>query len=190
LILALERALSKEKEHRFPTMEDFASAVSGERSGTATVISSPVSLVENKQSRKTRPMLLALSVSMLALAGAAWLGSRRVTPVEPMGPSTPAPIIVQAPPPEPAPAIEAPVESRPKPRPAKKEYAVLTITSEPWGTLYIDDVEMGPTPMEDYRLGSGTYHLRIEQEGYRTKKETLVLNGPGLVHRHYTLEPQ
>jgi serine/threonine protein kinase len=190
LSLALERALSKEKEHRFPTMEDFAAAVSGERSGTATVISSPVSVVDTKHSRKRRPVLLAVSVSILALAGAAWLGFRRITPVEPMVVSTPAPITIQAPAPEPAPPVEAPVQSRPKPRPAKKEYALLTVTSEPWGTLYIDGVEMGPTPLEDYHLGAGTYRLRIEQEGYRTKKETLILSGPGPVHRHYTLEPQ
>ena len=66
----------------------------------------------------------------------------------------------------------------------------MTVTSEPWGTLYIDDVEIGPTPVEDYRLSTGTYRLRIEQEGYRTKKETLVVSGPGLVRRRYTLEPQ
>jgi hypothetical protein len=98
-------------------------------------------------------------------------------------------VVVQTPAP-PEPRIEPPAESRPKPRPAKKEYAVVTVTSEPWGTLYIDNVEIGPTPVEDYRLSPGTYRLRIEQEGYRTKKETLVVSGPGPVRRRYTLEPQ
>jgi serine/threonine protein kinase len=191
LSLALERALSKEKENRFPTMEDFAAAVSGERSGTATVVSVPVSLAGNKQSRKTRPLLLAVSVSILALSGAAWLGFRRITPAEPTVASTPAPVVSQAATPIlPSLPTETPVESPPKARAPKKEYAFLTVTSEPWGTLYIDDVEMGPTPVEDYRLASGRYRLRIEQEGYRTKKETLILNAPGPVHRHYTLEPQ
>jgi serine/threonine protein kinase len=191
LSLALERALSKDKEHRFPTMEEFAAAVSGERSGTATVVSVPVSLADNAPRRKRRPLLLVVSVSILALSGAAWFSFRRITPMDPIVHSTPAPVVLEAKPPKPSsPQMEAPVEAHPKPRPAKKDYAILTVTSEPWGTLYIDDVEMGPTPVEDYRLASGRYRLRIEQEGYRTKKETLILNAPGPVHRHYTLEPQ
>jgi serine/threonine-protein kinase len=38
----LDRALAKDSNARFNTMEDFASAVSGERSGPTTVVSEPV----------------------------------------------------------------------------------------------------------------------------------------------------
>jgi len=36
----------------------------------------------------------------------------------------------------------------------------------------------------------GTHRLRIEQEGYRTKTETVVVAGPTPIRRHYSLEPQ
>jgi PEGA domain-containing protein len=63
------------------------------------------------------------------------------------------------------------------------------VASEPWGMLYIDNVEIGPTPVVDYRLSPGTYHLRLEQEGYRTKTETIVVSGPNPIRRRYHLEP-
>jgi hypothetical protein len=86
--------------------------------------------------------------------------------------------------------VPKPEEPAPKPRPAKKEYAMLTVASEPWGTLYIDNIEIGPTPVADYRLIEGTHRLRIEQEGYRTKTETILVAGPNPIRRRYSLEPQ
>jgi hypothetical protein len=76
-----------------------------------------------------------------------------------------------------------------RPRPAKKEYALLTVASEPWGTLYLENKEIGPTPIADYPLPVGTHRLRIEQEGYRTKIETIVVTGPNPIRRRYSLEP-
>jgi hypothetical protein len=76
-----------------------------------------------------------------------------------------------------------------KPRVAKKEFALLTVASEPWGTLYLGKEEIGPTPVADYPLAPGTYRLRIEQEGYRTKSEIIVVTGPNPIRRRYSLEP-
>ena len=76
-----------------------------------------------------------------------------------------------------------------KPKPVKKEYALLTVASEPWGTLYLGNEEIGPTPVADYPLPVGTHRLRIEQEGYRTKRETIVVTGPNPIRRRYSLEP-
>jgi serine/threonine protein kinase len=187
---ALERALSKEPEHRFPSMEDFAAAISvdGESS---TLESAPVNL----KSRNNRVMLPALSVCAVAVA--AWLGFHQVLAVqEPPNRVNQAPD--QTPPSSastdiPPPAQSAPkeaAESLPKTRTAKREYGLLTVASEPWGTLYIDDVEIGPTPVAAYRLSAGTYRLRIEQEGYRTRNETIVVSGGNSIRRRYSLEPQ
>jgi hypothetical protein len=76
-----------------------------------------------------------------------------------------------------------------KPRTVKKEYALLTVASEPWGTLYLGNKEIGPTPIADYPLPVGTHRLRLEQEGYRTKIETIVVTGPNPIRRRYSLEP-
>jgi serine/threonine protein kinase len=229
---ALERALSKDPAHRFATMEDFAAAVGGERSGTATVVSAPVkpltkaappSDTESGSGTTKRPVLLAFMVAALGIAVTAWVGLRHFEPPsslqaaasaparQPVGqppllaPVAPSPIEAQAEAParltsrrERHPLRElvqsrieeaSPDAARPTLRVAKRDYALLTVASEPWGTLYIDNIEIGPTPVADYRLSSGTYRLRIEQEGYRTRIETIVVNSPNAIRRRYSLEP-
>jgi hypothetical protein len=91
--------------------------------------------------------------------------------------------------PVPSPEAEDRARGQPRNRPVKKEYALLTVASEPWGTLYLGNEEIGPTPVADYPLLVGTYRLRIEQEGYRTKRETIVVTGPNPIRRRYSLEP-
>jgi serine/threonine protein kinase len=204
---ALERALSKEPEHRFPTMEDFAAAVSGDSPVSTTVVSAPVKTATRSRTRVSakpvptdtnRPMLVAFTVAAIGIGVAAWLG---LVPTGAAKPVARNPVVSRtAPTPVPAPAAmpERRAQSKPEPqsseapklRVVKKEYALLTVASEPWATLYIDNVEIGPTPVADYRLLPGTYRLRLEQEGYRTKRETLVISGPNPIRRRYSLEPQ
>ena len=225
---ALERALSKDPEHRFPTMEEFAAAVSGERAGTATVVSGPVKLptkapdgpeTKSKPGTTNRPILLAFGVAAAGIAMAAWIGLRHFEPRSSV-PAVANQVRQPANPPAPPSSlatpgqIEAPARlttrrerhplrslvpsemegaaadpARPNLRAAKRDSAPLMVASEPWGMLYIDNVEIGPTPVADYRLSPGTYHLRLEQEGYRTKTETIVVSGPNPIRRRYHLEP-
>jgi hypothetical protein len=79
--------------------------------------------------------------------------------------------------------------ARALPKAAKKEYALLTVASEPWGTLYVGNKEVGPTPIADHPLPLGSHRIRIEQEGYRTRIETIVVTGPNPIRRRYILEP-
>jgi len=203
LSLALQRALLKEPGDRFPTMEEFASAVSGERAGTTTAVNAPVKSGTTKSTVRVsakpesdkkpepantnRPMLVAFTVAAIGIGIAVWLG---LVPSGKPKPIPRRPVVSRATPPAPVPATAVTAERPAQSQPVKKEYALLTVASEPWGTLYIDNVEIGPTPVADYRLLPGTYRLRIEQEGYRTKRENLVITGPNPIRRRYSLEPQ
>jgi len=75
-----------------------------------------------------------------------------------------------------------------KPKPVKFS-APLTVSSEPWGTLYVDDMEIGPTPVTDHVLTQGRHRLRIEQEGYRTTVDFIMVTSPNPIRREYNLEP-
>jgi serine/threonine-protein kinase len=213
---ALERALSKDPAQRFPTMEDFAAALSGERSGFRTVVSAPIKPLPRSGLPATKPKrsstavrrsVITLGISVV-VGGAAWAGLREPTePREPLPAAAPAPKTVvppvehiqaaplasppkplEPPPVSPLTGVEGAVRAPAKPKP-KIENAYLTVASEPWGTLYLDNLEIGPTPVADYPLQPGKYRLRIEQEGYRTKTEILVITGPNPIRRRYSLEP-
>jgi serine/threonine protein kinase len=207
LCAALDRALSKEPDRRFPTMEDFATAVSGERTGSRTVVSAPVKpLARKPPARAGRRKLVTrslIAVGLTAVIGAAGWALRPSAQFS-AEPTREAPtradtrrsvqgnnadVPQQSPPRSDSRAAAGDEGSRLAPKPVKKEYAMLTVASEPWGTLYVGNKEIGPTPIADYPLPLGTHRLRIEQEGYRTKIETIVVTGPNPIRRRYSLEP-
>jgi serine/threonine-protein kinase len=216
LCAALDRALSKDVEQRFRTMEDFAAAVSGERTGPRTVVSSAPPLARkapwfrktSKRGTAVRRGLLAIGLSA-AVGGAAWAGFRPyqeegvapsrevVTPVpQDSSPVAPGPASTDSSRPGTQAVAQPSAPSGPsatshvsKSIVAKKEYALLTVASEPWGTVFLGNKEIGPTPIADYPVPVGTHRLRIEQEGYVAKLETIVVSSPNPIRRHYNLEP-
>lgn len=189
------------------------------RSGSRTMVSTPVTrmtrrgrmMVRLTRSKIVRRGLITVGICAV-LGGAAWASLREpVTLPNPSGTpaSSPAPgnAALQTTQPLVAEPIASPAQ-RPessavspqvrateaatapaKPKPAKKENAYLTVASEPWAVLYLDDVEIGPTPVADHPLAPGRYRLRVEQEGYRTKSETIIVTGPNPIRRRYSLEP-
>ncbi len=88
-------------------------------------------------------------------------------------------------------AAERPVPSAQRPaRSAPARTAALTVASEPYGTLFIDDVEIGDTPVANHPLDVGRrYRVRVEREGYRAKRETIDVQGPNPIRLRYILEP-
>jgi hypothetical protein len=69
--------------------------------------------------------------------------------------------------------------------------APLTVGSEPHGTLYVDGVEVGDTPVANFRLTVGaTHEIRVEREGYRTKRERFTVADPNPIRRRFILEPR
>src|SRR3954468_17707953 len=104
LCAALDRALSKEPEKRFANMEEFAAAVSGDRTGPRTLVSAPVkaltrdatpAVTKPARSRKlVRRSLIAAGLCVL-IGSVAWAGLR--TSTEAPGPVTRADPLAGAP---------------------------------------------------------------------------------------------
>jgi len=72
----------------------------------------------------------------------------------------------------------------------KKEYASLSVRSNPRGVLYLDGTRIGMTPITNHRLGPGTHRLRIDRRGYRTVTETIAVKGTRPIQRRYDLRRQ
>jgi serine/threonine protein kinase len=202
LRVALDRALAKDAKARFKTMEEFASAISGERSGPTTVVSEPV-----KSAPRAKPagdhgggVFVALG-TLAVIAAAAWFalpGFQRIVERSPASRSAPVREVAAPPVSKPS-AASRPVRRAPvavAPTPAKRrestrlkplQDAPLRVQSEPRGVLYLDGVRVGLTPITNQRLSAGTHRLRVEQKGYRTVTETIVVKGTAPVTRRYQL---
>jgi serine/threonine protein kinase len=186
LRIALDRALAKDSKARFPTMEEFAAWVSGERagslgSGTTTVVSAPV-----KPHGQVKPngdhgsgVYVALG-TVAVVIGLAVVGIPKLhTGAE----------VSRAP----ASRSESRRSTAPTP-PARqrsaKKYAALSVRSTPRGVLYVDGIKIGLTPIANHRLTPGTYRLRVEQKGYRPVSETIVVKSTQPIIRRYDLRRQ
>jgi serine/threonine protein kinase len=199
LRVALDRALAKDSHARFKTMEEFASAVSGERSGPTTVVSAPVKAasptkrVERTTDQHGAGAFVALG-TVVAIAVAVWIafpgfqsmtdrsGANRSAPVrETAGP----PVSKSRPVRRPAVAAQPSAKRPPKLKPVP--YALLKVDSSPRAVLYVDGVRLGVTPIANHRLSTGNHRLRIEQKGYQTLTETIVVRGTRPISRRYDL---
>jgi serine/threonine protein kinase len=175
---ALERALAKESKARFPTMEEFAASVSGERgdslgAGTTTVVSVSTRSWEQPGPRGTHGSGVFVAIGTLVLViGIAVFGIPRLQhAVDQRSKVRPVPS---------APGMAPPVS---------RSYALLSVRSTPRGILYLDGIKVGLTPITN-RLTTGTHRLRVEQRGYRPITETIVIRGTRPVSRHYELQRQ
>jgi serine/threonine protein kinase len=201
LRLALERALSKDSRTRFPTMEEFAASVSGERahslhSESTTVVRPAIKAPERATSGGDHGAGVYVALGTVAMVvGAALFGIPKLQTAAERPPSV----------------SRSPVASRPEPRRSTPpvtaarpqsgrsrgtgklrvtELASLNVRSTPQGVLYVDGVRIGLTPISNHRLTSGTHRLRVEQKGYRPVSETIVVKGARPVTRRYALRRQ
>ena len=211
LRMALDRALAKDSKARFKTMEEFASAISGERSGPTTVVSAPVGpqRVVGPQVKLDKPagdhgagVFVALA-TVAVVAVAAWLALHHVPSiVERSASSRSAPVreaaaLPVSKPPAASRAVRrapvAPVSAQKRRQPAKLkpvQDALLKVASDPRGVLYLDGVRVGLTPVTNQRLPLGTHRLRVERKGYQTLTETIVVRGTKPITRRYDLRRQ
>jgi serine/threonine-protein kinase len=199
LRVALERALAKDSKWRFPTMEEFAASVSGERassprSGPTTVVSTPVKPGEPAKPAGDQGSGVVVAMGTVAVVilaafiglprlhtGAAPPISRSPTASRPAPPRSMMPVLPARPP---------LVKRREAPKPRVQEYASLSVRSTPPGVLYLDGARIGLTPVAHRRLTPGTHRLRIDRKGYRTVTETIVVKGTRPIQRRYDLRRQ
>ena len=237
---ALDRALSKEPDERFRTMEDFARALRGEAVAapakakpSTRVLNAPTVPIARREVRakpsRRVPVIAMLAILVAAGGVAAAFMTRQArvasAPREDNRVADAAPAVTE---PGPAaitadtssPAVDSVAASSPptvietRPRPiaqrlarrsgaarsapadddrarAGRQFARLTVASEPYGTLFVDGVEIGDTPIANYSLPVGRrVELRIERDGYKTKRESIMISGPNPVRRRYILEPE
>jgi serine/threonine protein kinase len=199
LRIALDRALAKDSKWRFPTMEEFAASVSGERapslrSATTTVVSRPV-----KSGEQTKPAgdhgsgLLVAMATVAAVIVAAFIGISRLhtgaAPPISRSPSASRSAPLRSVTPAPPAHLPSPKKGG-QPKQRVQEYASLSVRSNPRGMLYLDGARIGLTPITNRRLIAGAHRLRIDRKGYRTVTETIVVKGTRPIQRRYDLRRQ
>lgn len=209
LATALRRALHKEPGDRFPTMEDFATAVWPEHpvttarkvrgrvsaqpsaaSAAATQITPPSQRSQQMVRRRRWPLGLA-GLVLLGAGGAAALvvmnrgaavppqappvaapetvGTRAVTPPAPVQRPTQTP--AERPPPQQRTTPTQPVQSAP----AAPVVGYITVDAQPYGTVFIDRVDIGDTPLNRHELRPGRHIIEVRREGYRTTVDTVMI---------------
>jgi len=210
LTLAVSRALAKEPDQRFPTMEDFATAVWPEqpvaspaksrgaarpRSRTTAdapteITGAPTTPISSAKSRKPRsraPALIGFVVVAAGVGGYLML-ERRGSGERGAVPSVDT-IRIQD-------TVRVPVPRRPapsKPRqqaPVAQAQGFLTIAADPFGQVYVDGVDAGQTPLIEYAVKPGRHTIRIERAGFKTKTETVQVDASNTVRKRYTLLPE
>lgn len=70
----------------------------------------------------------------------------------------------------------------------QRQTAKLSITSTPNATVFIDGKRIGVTPIVGHTLRSGTYQIRLERKGFRTRRETISITAPRALRRSFELQ--
>jgi serine/threonine protein kinase len=193
LRVALERALAKDSKWRFPSMEEFAASVSGERaasprSGTTTLVSTPAKPGEQEKTDDQQgPGVYVALGTLVVVILAALIGIPRMR----TAPAAKPPAAAQSAPRRSVATMSPPsVKKSVAPKARVQEYASVSVRSSPSGVLYLDGVRIGLTPITNRRLAPGTHRLRIDRKGYRTVTETIVVKGTRPIQRRYDLRRQ
>jgi serine/threonine protein kinase len=183
LRIAIERALAKDPKARFSSMEEFAAWVSGERvssleSPTITAVRTPVKTREQPSPEGHGAGVYVALGTVVAVIAAAFFGIPKLqTAAHPMPPAVASVPKIQ----------RSPSTSRSDPR---RSSGSLQIRSNPRAVLYMDGVKVGLTPVTRTRVAAGTYRVRLEQKGYRTVIETIMVKAGRPTSRFYQLRRQ
>jgi serine/threonine protein kinase len=159
LVQGIQRAMAKEPAERFDSVIAFLAAIGGRRPPQAPQPRVSVPATEAVTERLAITPRWARVRRGASLVGAAGLGGAvtwavlAFTPVGNLMHAGAAPVNHDAP--------SAP--------------AHLWLSSEPWGTLYIDGDSVGITPVFDLQIRAGTHLVRIQHRGFQPVERTLEL---------------
>jgi hypothetical protein len=60
-------------------------------------------------------------------------------------------------------------------QPEAPAFGLLTVGSQPWGTVFIDGVEIRNTPVSRYELAPGQYTIEVKRTGYQVTVDTVTI---------------
>ena len=84
----------------------------------------------------------------------------------------------------------APQQRPPAPTSTAAEDGYLSIDAVPYGTVYVDNREIGPTPISKHPIKPGQHTIRIENPGFRTHTENVRVEPGATVRRRVPLVPE
>ncbi|PYP18438.1 MAG: hypothetical protein DMD52_02165 [Gemmatimonadetes bacterium] len=219
LSAAVSRAMSKDPDQRYPTMEEFATAVWPEqpvaaptkgrgaprpRPNTATDAPTQITGAPTKPlpatggGAKTRPKRsrtgLVIGGVVVAVAGVGGYLALERGAEQPAGVAVDTVRIqdtvrVSAPAPAPGSTTVQPKSPR-RAAPNVVPQGFLTIDASPFGQVYIDGTDVGQTPVVEYAVAPGRHTIRIEHPGYKTVTETVQVERNSTVRKRYALLPE
>ena len=213
---AISRAMSKEPDERFATAEEFATAVWPEQPVTAaqpgrpatrpvvrrragpddltemsSALTTPLPAVHGGPPSNKSRVPLFVGSAVVAAAALGYLALRRGAP-----PHEPASASIDS--------ARAPDSAAVRSRPSRAARALagervappvapargyITVNAEPYGELYIDGVDVGPTPVVRYAVRPGRHTIKVVREGFKTVDEKVHVDAGNTVPKRYTLLP-
>jgi len=78
------------------------------------------------------------------------------------------------------------------PPPAAEEasgFVTVNVTGT-FGEVYIDNLDVGQTPLINYKVTAGRHTIRVERVGYKTVTETVQVDPNATVRKSYPLIPE
>jgi len=78
----------------------------------------------------------------------------------------------------------------PVPVPSAGRQGYVTVNAEPYGEVYVDGVDVGPTPVVRYAVPPGVHTIKVVRAGYRTVTERVDVDAGNTVPKRYTLLPE
>ncbi|HLB37192.1 MAG TPA: protein kinase [Gemmatimonadales bacterium] len=166
---AIERAMAKRPEDRFPTVTDFADAVAGRVAGPGV----PRRTGPRRSRMFTGSAAAALAAATLYL-GVAVLGPKAAE-LQPGHPAEPPVAAAGGPAPSPADAA-AEVVPGPGPAAVRPPTAILIVRlTSGWARIYLDGEFRGERPVHREELPPGTHTLRLERPGFVPADTTFTL---------------